>query len=110
MVEFSKIDWSAMKSLYERVAGLKIYERAKEIGLSFIFDVSTGIYNLHVYSCLYQQRQGKSVDLVKYSEGEFNADKFEEYLAEVEKVLADGVDPDAAYKRELEALNKKYGK
>lgn len=114
MIDFSKVDWNAIKALCERVNDYE--KKAKAKGLDFIFSVHIGIRECEVYSVLYYKMEGyNDTDLVKFNETDYfsKKDKFEEYLKEVDERIAGwdaASDLDAEYKLELEALNKKYGK
>lgn len=111
MINVKEIRWEAIKELCDKVAGIE--ERAKALGLNYIFTFEVGIYECKVYSVLYKKiDNGSDIDLAKYHEDYYfkkQAD-FDAHLAEVEKILAEGWNLEDAYSEELAKLNKKYGK
>lgn len=114
MVNLKEINWDAVKTLCDKVAGIE--ERAEALGLKYIFEVAVGIYTCKVYSHLYK-RVGDiychtDIDFAKYLEFNYfeKQEEFEKHLAEVEELLNGGYNEQVAYEKELEVLNKKYGK
>lgn len=113
MVNLKEIKWDAIKELCDKVAGIE--ERAEALGLKYIFEVAVGIYTCKVYSHLYK-RVGDicshTIDFAQYIEFNYfeKQEEFEKHLAEVEELLNGGYNVQVAYEKELEELNKKYGK
>lgn len=114
MVNLKEIKWETIKELCDKVAGIE--ERAEALGLKYNFCVEVGIYICKVYSHLYKRLgdfySHTDIDFAKYLEFNYfeKQAEFDEHLAKVEELLNGGYNEEEAYKTELEALNKKYGK
>lgn len=110
MTTFKNYDWDSVKALCDKVEGID--KKAMDKGLTFSFDVQIGIYDCRVYGCLYKKRKGDNdINYATYLEYNYFEKKkeFDAFLEEVKRVLAT-YDEDDDYERELEALNKKYGR
>lgn len=107
-----EIDWKSVKEVCNRVDGFNTKANAK--GIAYLFSLEIRDFEApRVYSCLYDTKlgSGDAADIEKYSGNPF-CPEFDAHVEKVKDCIENGVEVamEEAYKKELEALNKKYGK